>query len=1143
VHNFVHLHVHTEYSLLDGACKIKELVKKAKEANMPAVAITDHGNMHGYVQFYQECVKNDIKPIIGCEFYVAPESRFKKSRASSDDNDAYGGPAHLVLLAKNKKGYKNLLKLSSLAFTEGFYYKPRIDGELIEKYSEGLICLSACLGGEIPRLIMSGQLDRAKERALWYQNVYGKDHYYLELQDHGIPEQKIVNKGLIEISKATGVPLVATNDTHYIEKEDALFHDLLLCIQTKRSIFEPSRDENPQGRMKFPSEEFWFKEYRDMEELFFNHKEALDNTVKIADMCDVEINFGDYHLPKFDCPDSLTEDQYLEKLVYEGIEDRYGELTEEIDDRVKLEMSVIVEKGYSAYFLIVWDFINWARKNGIRVGPGRGSVAGSIVAYALRIMDIDPIKYGTLFERFLDFERFDPPDIDVDFLDTRRDEVIEYVTKKYGANKVAQIATFGTFGAKGSVRDVARYLLPKEDKQNLIIGDKISNLIPDSLGISLDGALEESQELRQLYESDNQIREVYNLARKIEGLARHSSVHAAAVVIAPDDITDYAPILVKNDVLSTQLSKNPVESLGLLKMDFLGLRTLTIVSDTLQNIYDDLGIEVDIDNVPLDNRKTYEMLSEGDSSGVFQLESEGMRNILRQLKPKRLEDIIAINALYRPGPMKSIPDYIENSNTEKIDFLFPELEKHLGETYGVIVYQEQVMKIVQDIAGFTPMEANYLRKALSKKKMDQVNSYRKKFVDGGIESGYAVDKLGILWEQMASFGEYGFNKSHSSAYGLLAYQTAYLKANYPLHFMAAEISNIMSDTKKVAYYMQEAKRMGIDVMSPDINLSYRTFRVYKDKLVFGLQAIKNVGQSAIDSIVKSRTVEGEYKSLFDFCTRVDLSAVNKRAIESLILSGAMNSLGAHRSQLMAILDECIDKASKEKMNKINGQKSLFDFFEMDEVTVILPDIDEFSQRRLLELEKEYTGLYLNGHPLEEYEQVMQDRVSCTCQDVFDCEDGENVVVGGIVKSIRVINTKKGDLMAFITMEDHLSEIDVIVFPRTYEKFKTTLVEDSVIILTGKVNYRDERISVIMDKCSPIAADAESLQIFLEEDIDSTNLKSIYYAVEEFPGHIPLFININGSTIKACDELSVTIEKELVNRLKDLEGVQKVIVGD
>jgi DNA polymerase-3 subunit alpha len=792
----------------------------------------------------------------------------------------------------------------------------------------------------------------------------------------------------------------------------------------------------------------------------------------------------------------------------------------------------------------VWDFINWSRDNGIRVGPGRGSVAGSIVAYALKIMDIDPIKYGTLFERFLDYERFDPPDIDVDFLDTRRDDVINYVTEKYGKDRVAQIATFGTFGAKGAVRDVARYLLPKEDKQNLVVGDKISNLIPDSLGTTLDSALEESPDLKTLYERDNKIKEVYDLARKIEGLARHSSVHAAAVVIAPDNITKYAPILVKNNVVSTQLSKGPVEALGLLKMDFLGLRTLTIISDTLQNIEDDLGEIVDIDNIPLDDKKTYEMLSDGDSSGVFQLESEGMRNILRQLKPKRLDDIIAINALYRPGPMKSIPDYIKNANSdEKIEYLLPELEKHLGETYGVIVYQEQVMKIVQDIAGFSPTEANYLRKALSKKRMNQVNSYRKKFIDGGTKHGYDIAKLGILWEQMASFGEYGFNKSHSSAYGLLAYQTAYLKANYPLHFMAAEISNIMSDTKKVAFYMQEAKKMNIDVVSPDINLSYRTFRVYKDKLVFGLQAIKNVGQSAIESIIKCRREGGEFSSLYDFCKRVDLSAVNKRAIESLILAGAMKSLNAYRSQLIAVLDECIDKANKEKESKLNGQKSLFDVFETNKVSVTLPSIDEFSQKRLLELEKEYTGLYLSGHPLEQYEKVLENKVSCTCQELTDCEEGEFVAVGGIIKTVRVINTKKGNLMAFVALEDHISDIDITVFPNTYEKYKTQLYEDNVVIVSGKVNYRDSRISVIMEKCIPIASDAEALHIVFEDNIDKTCLNGVCYAVQEYPGHIPIFLRINDSVIKASEELSVSIDKTLIERLKNLDGVKKVVVGD
>lgn len=1142
--NFVHLHVHTEYSLLDGACKIKELVKKAKESNMTALAITDHGNMHGYVDFYQECKKNDIKPIIGCEFYVAPNSRFERSRVSYDDNDAYGGPAHLVLLAKNKQGYRNLLELTSIAYVDGFYYKPRIDNELIEKHSEGIIALSACLGGEIPRLIMAGNYEKAKERALWHQEVYGEGHYYLELQDHGMSKQKDVNKALVQMSQETGIPLIATNDVHYIEKEDSLMHDLLLCIQTKRSIFEPSRDEHPQGRMKFPSDEFWFKSYEDMAELFPNNTEALLNTQKVADMCNLDISFGDYHLPKYPCPDDLSEDEYLYKLVNEGLLKRYDEITPEIEERVKLEMNVIIEKGYSAYFLIVWDFINWSRDNGIRVGPGRGSVAGSIVAYALFIMDIDPIEYGTLFERFLDYERFDPPDIDVDFLDTRRDEVIQYVTNKYGEERVAQIATFGTFGARGAVRDVARCLLPREEKENLIVGNKISSLISDVPGVTLDTAMKESQELRDLYESDRSVRKIYDLARKIEGLSRHLSVHAAAVVIAPDNITEYAPILVKNNVASTQLSKGPVEALGLLKMDFLGLRTLTIVSDTLQSIEDDLGKTIDIDNIPLDDKSTYDMLSEGDSSGVFQLESEGMRNILRQLKPTKLGDIIAINALYRPGPMRSIPEYIKNANSDKRpEYLFDGLEKHLGETYGVIVYQEQVMKIVQDIAGFSPTEANYLRQSLSRKQMSEVNSYRKKFIDGGVKFGYNIDKLGLLWEQMASFGEYGFNKSHSSAYGLLAYQTAYLKANYPLYFMAAEISSIMADTKKVAFYMQETRKMDIEILSPDINLSYRIFRVYKDKLIFGLHAIKNVGQNAIESIVACRREGGDFTSLYDFCTRVDLSAVNKRAIESLILAGAMGSLNAHRSQLMAILDECIEKATKEKESKLNGQKSLFDIFEADEVSVQLPNIEEFSQKRLLELEKEYTGLYLSGHPLEQYGATLENKVSCNCQELLDCEEGEQVVIGGIVKDIRVINTKNNNLMAFVSLEDHISDIDIIVFPNTYERYKSLLVEDNVLIVSGKVNYRDNRISVILDKCSPIAADAEALHIIFEDEINNTCLNGVCYTIQEYPGKTPIYLRINNETVKASDDLAVNIDDSLIERLKNLEGVKNIVIGD
>ena len=1142
---FVHLHVHSEYSLLDGACGIKSLVQKAKDLGMPAIAITDHGNMHGYVEFYQECLKAGIKPIIGCEFYVASGSRFDRKTEKSDSGDTYGGPAHLVLLAENMTGYHNLLKLSSLAFTEGFYYKPRIDDELIVQYNEGLIALSACLGGEIPRHIMAGQYEKAVERAQWYQSIYGAQNYYLELQEHGIPAQKIVNKGLAKISRATGIPLVATNDVHYIEKEDAEMHDLLLCIQTKRSIFEPGRDENnPRGRMKFPSQEFWLKDHDDMVALFSEWPEALSNTGKIAERCHVELEFGHYKIPPYPCPEGYDEKHYLRHLVEEGLHKRYQEITPTVRERVAMELNVIEGKNFSGYYLIVWDFIKWSKENGIRVGPGRGSGAGSIIAYAVGITDIDPLKYGTLFERFLDFDRKDPPDFDVDFLDTRRDEVMAYVKQKYGEDRVAQIATFGTFGAKGSVKDVARYLLPKDDgKTNLRIGNLISDAIPDNPGITLKTALEESSDLRKLYDENPTVQRVYSLAQKIEGLARHSSVHAAAMVIAPTSLSDYMPIMAKKGVIATQLSKNPVEGLGILKVDFLGLRTLTIIQDTMDNIESDLQVKIDIDKIALDDAKTFEMLGEGETSGVFQLESDGMRNIIRQLKPNKLNDIIAICALYRPGPMDSIPEYIRNAHAGVTKFSFPELEEYLGETYGVIVYQEQVMKIVQGLAGFSPVDANLLRKALSKKKMSQVQSYQNQFLTGGVANGYERGKLEVLWSHMASFGEYGFNKSHSSAYGLLAYQTAYLKANYPVHFMAAEISNIMFDTSKVAYYIKEATRMGIEVLPPDINYSTHRFRAVNGQIAFGLQAIKNVGSGAIDAILEARK-DGPFEDLYDFCCRVDLSKVNRRTMESLIQAGAMQSLQLKRSQLMIILEECLNKASCVSQQQCNGQVSLFDLFEDDvhKIQIEAPDIPEYRRQKLWELEKEFTGMYLHGHPLDAYRRNLQRITTSNSEDIALVEK-DMVVIGGIITNVRSINTQKGQLMAFITLEDESGTMEVVAFPKAYDEFRNVLIIDTVVAAEIQVKFARGRKSLILNRAFPLLSDTNGVFVELAKDISKDDLALLEASIRDFSGVVPLYLKVEDQWIMAGNHMFVRIDSAFEERLQSLDSVANYIIKD
>ncbi|TDX58950.1 DNA polymerase III subunit alpha [Orenia marismortui] len=1045
--NFVHLHLHTEYSLLDGAIRIKDLVKQAKEYNMPAVAITDHGVMYGAVDFYRQAKAAGIKPIIGCEVYVA-NNHLKKDKNNK-------GLAHLVLLAENNQGYQNLLKLVSTSYTQGFYYKPRVDKSLLREYSEGIICLSSCLAGELASLLKNNQKERAREVALQYQRIFGEDNFFLELQDHGLADQHLANKGLVELSEELEIPLVATNDAHYLTQEDAKVHDVLLCIQTGKDI-------DDKNRMKFPNDQFYLKSYQEMKEIFKDYPEAITNTIKIADRCNVELDFDNILLPHYDVPNGESLESYLRKLAYEGLEDKYDELTPEIEERLEYELGIINQMGYPAYFLIVRDFIKYAKDNDIIVGPGRGSAASSIVSYLLDITEIDPLEYNLLFERFLNPARVSMPDIDIDFCYERRDEVIDYVVRKYGQDKVAQIITFGTMAAKGAIRDVGRVLGIAYDKV-----DKVAKAIPNSLGISLDQALKESKDLKNLYHSDYQVKEIIDYSRQIEGLPRHASTHAAGVIITKEEITNYTPLYMSKGEITTQYPMGDLESLGLLKMDFLGLRTLTVINKTLDLLKETQGIELKLAEIPFDDEKVFELLSSGASLGVFQLESDGMRRLIQKLKPEEIEDIIALLALYRPGPLGSgmVDDFIARRHgEEEIEYPHEDLKDILKATYGVILYQEQVMQIAQKIAGYSLGEADILRRAMGKKKPEVMKKHRDIFINGNdevigvVNNGYSQELGEELFELIEYFSGYGFNKAHSTAYAYVSYQTAYLKAHYPVEFMAALMTSLIGNSDKVAAYIAESERIGVEILAPDINYSKVGFTVEDANIRFGLEAIKNVGKKAIEAIIESRA-EGKFEGLKDFCERVNLSKVNQRVVESLIKAGAFDSLGFYRSQLLRILEKVFEQAQKVQKQKSNGQTSFLDIFNEDEFIVDqieMPDIEEFEFRRLLSLEKEMLGFYLSGHPLQDYLAMLKDKRTNSSQNLK--VNQEKVVVGGLIVDNREILTKNHNKMAFLNLEDEVGEIEVIVFPNVYQKYQEYILEEEVVLIRGKVNQEGKLIA-------------------------------------------------------------------------------------
>lgn len=1057
---FTHLHVHTEYSLLDGSNKIKECVKRVKELGMDSVAITDHGVMYGVIDFYKAAREIGIRPILGCEVYVAPNSRFDKELTGGDDRYY-----HLVLLAENNQGYSNLMKIVSKGFTEGYYYKPRVDMEILQEYHEGIIALSACLAGEVQRYITKGLMEEAKKAALKYEACFGKGNYFLELQDHGIPQQKTVNTALLGMSRELDIPLVATNDVHYTYAEDEKPHDILLCLQTGKKLAD-------EDRMRYEGGQYYIKSEDEMKQLFPYALEALENTHRIAERCNVEIEFGVTKLPRFEVPEGYDSWSYLNKLCSDGLEERYPEDDGTLRERLDYELSVIKEMGYVDYFLIVWDFINYARQNDIMVGPGRGSAAGSIVSYCLKITNIDPIEYNLLFERFLNPERVSMPDIDIDFCFERRQEVIDYVGRKYGADKVVQIVTFGTLAAKGVIRDVARVMdLP------YAFADTLAKMIPNELNITLDRALSVNPELRSLYEKDEQVKELLDMCKRLEGLPRHTSMHAAGVVICREPADEFVPLSRGSDgSITTQFTMTTIEELGLLKMDFLGLRTLTVIQNACKLAEMSRGIKIDIDKIDFDDKAVYDSLGTGRTDGVFQLESAGMKSFMKELKPQNLEDVIAGISLYRPGPMDFIPKYIEGKNNQdSVTYSCPELQPILEPTYGCIVYQEQVMQIVRDLGGYTLGRSDLVRRAMSKKKQAVMEKERANFVYGNKEEGVpgCVSK-GIpenvaeqIYNDMMDFAKYAFNKSHAAAYAVVAYETAYLKYYYPVEFMAALLTSVIDNAGKVSSYIMVCRSMGIKILPPDVNEGLVGFSVKDGAIVYALNAIKGVGRNIIDLLVREREERGPYKNLKDFITRLAEEDINKRLVENFIKAGAFDSLPGTRKQQMSVYVQIMDSIIKDKKNNMAGQMSLFDFANEEEKAdydIKMPDVGEYKKEVLLGFEKEVIGFYISGHPLEEYETIWKRQISATTAEFMldeelghaKIDDGIKVTVGGIIAGKTVKYTKNDKMMAFLTVEDLAGSVEIVVFPRDYEKYAGKLVEEEKVFITGRTSIEEDK---------------------------------------------------------------------------------------
>ncbi|MGB9920618.1 MAG: DNA polymerase III subunit alpha [Moorellales bacterium] len=1092
--NFVHLHLHSEYSLLDGACRLEKAVAEAARQNMPALAITDHGVMYGVADFYRLAKQQGIKPILGAEVYVARRSRFDRQGQEEQS------PFHLVLLARDYRGYQNLLRLVSRAYLEGFYYKPRVDRELLAEHREGLIALSACLAGEIPALFLKGREEEAVAAASWYREVFGPENFFLELQDHELAEQKRANRFLVDLARRLDLPLVATNDVHYLKREDATLHDVLLCIQTGKTL-EDSK------RLEFPTQEFYFKTGEEMARIFAEVPEALANTLAIAERCQVELPFGRLHLPHYPVPEGHTAESYLRHLCLEGLKERGLLHREEYRRRLEYELEVIFKMGFAGYFLVVWDLVNFAHREGILTGPGRGSAAGSLVAYALGITQIDPLRYDLLFERFLNPERVSMPDIDIDFCFERRGEVLDYLTRRYGGDRVAQIITFGTMAARAAIRDVGRVLnLPLSEV------DRLAKLVPAELGISLDRALEESPELRQAYEGDDRVRQLLDFARALEGTPRHASTHAAGVVIAPEPLVNFLPLQKSPDgPVTTQFAMHVIEELGLLKMDVLGLRTLTVIGDTLKLIAQSGQQPPDLDNLSLEDPKTYALLSSGESVGVFQLESSGMRTLLRSLRPERFEDLVALVALYRPGPLGSgmVEDFIRRKHGQvEVKYLHPSLEPILRDTYGVILYQEQVMRIASELAGFTLGEADLLRRAMGKKKPEVLAAQRSRFLEGAVARGVAEETAAQIFDLMEYFAGYGFNRSHSAAYALVAYQTAYLKANYPVQFMAALLTSVRNHPDKVPVYIEECRRLGIEILPPDVNASLADFSIAGNAIRFGLAAVKNVGEGAIESILRARA-DGPFGSLADFCRRVDLRQVNKRVIESLIRCGAMDSLGAGRARLLAGLDACLEAGQRRQEDRLRGQLSLFDLASGREELaseVELPEVPEYSPQELLAMEKEMLGFYVSGHPLAEYRKQLAVHTNYSLAELGQVEEGTVVKVGGLVGQVRRLTTKRNEVMAAVVLEDTTGTVEVLVFPRLLESAREFLQSGQVVIVEGRTDGAEEGVKILADRVRPLPRENRAkVVIKLDPDCDGQRLRALQTILLRHRGASPVYL--------------------------------------
>ena len=1147
--NFAHLHVHTEYSLLDGSNKIKEYVARVKELGMTAAAITDHGVMYGVIDFYRAAKAAGINPVLGCEVYVAPGSRFDKEALGRDADRYY----HLVLLAENNTGYANLMKIVSRGFTEGYYYKPRVDMELLEEYHEGIIALSACLAGEVQKNLSRGMYEEGKKAALRYENIFGKGNFFLELQDHGIPEQGMVNQQLVRLSMDTGIELVATNDVHYTYAEDEKPHDILLCLQTGKKLAD-------EDRMRYEGGQYYVKSPEEMGQLFPYALQALENTQKIADRCHVEIEFGVTKLPKFDVPDGYTSWEYLNKLCFEGLDRRYGTPSEELKERLTYELTTIKNMGYVDYFLIVWDFIRYARDNGIMVGPGRGSAAGSIVAYTLGITNIDPIRYQLLFERFLNPERVSMPDIDVDFCFERRQEVIEYVIEKYGKEQVAQIVTFGTLQARGVIRDVGRVM----DMPYAFV-DSIAKMIPKEPNITLDKSLMMNQELKKLYEEDPEVKELIDMSKRLEGLPRHTSMHAAGVVISQKEVDEYVPLALGADNIPvTQFTMTTLEELGLLKMDFLGLRTLTVIQDAIRLVEESTGKKIITEEIDYDDKAVLDSIGTGKTDGIFQLESAGMKSFMKELKPQSLEDIIAGISLYRPGPMDFIPQYIKGKNNpDKITYDCPQLEPILAPTYGCIVYQEQVMQIVRDLAGYTLGRSDLLRRAMSKKKGDVMQKERQNFVYGNPEegvpgcvaNGISEQVANKIYDEMIDFAKYAFNKSHAAAYAVVSYQTAYLKYYHPVEFMAALMTSVIDNPGKVAEYIYTCRQMGIQILPPDINRGVGSFSVDNGNIRYGLTAIKSIGRPVIEAIVNERKIRGEFKSLKDFIDRMS-TEINKKTVENFIKSGAFDSLKGTRKQHMMIYLRIMDQVNQERKYSMVGQMSLFDIVDEDqkqEFEITLPDVGEYQKETMLAFEKEVLGIYISGHPLEEYEEKWKKNISATTLDFqLDEEtgrtrvhDGAKEIIGGMITAKTIKYTKNNKTMAFLTIEDLMGTVEVVIFPKDYEKNQQYLQEDSKVFVKGRVSEEDDNASkLICEEIIPFEKTKRELWIqFADKNTFLREEEELYKILAESEGDNEIVIYCKAERVikRLPRNKNIQIEPVILSRLTNYFGESDVKV--